>query len=88
MAKTVTATAVKKIITKGLTGWEAGKLVLQDLIDSVLGKSSVLSDSDMAAIQQAPMENADIRDYNTFMGLYRGFLRYSRFPDQNLSSLR
>jgi hypothetical protein len=31
----------------------------------------------MTAIQQAPMESADIRDYNLFMGLYRG-LRYNR----------
>ncbi len=75
MAKTVTATAVKRIITKGLTGWQAGKLILQDSIDSFLGKTSVLSESDMTAIQQAPMGSADIRDYNLFMGLYRGFHR-------------
>ena len=73
MTRTVTATAVKRIITKGLTGWEAGKLVLQDLIDCYHGRDSVLTESDMAAIQHAPMESADIRDYNQFMALCRGF---------------
>lgn len=73
MARTVTPTAVKRIITKGLTGWEAGKLILQDLIDSYHGRDSVLTEADMAAIRHAPMEGADVRDYNTFMALCRGF---------------
>jgi len=73
MTRMVTATAVKKILSKGLTGWEAGKLILQDVIDSYLGRDSVLTEADMAAIRQAPMEGADIRDYNMFMALCRGF---------------
>ena len=44
MTRTVTATAVKRIITKGLTGWEAGKLVLQDLIDCYHHRDSVLTE--------------------------------------------
>jgi hypothetical protein len=75
MARTVTATAVKRIITKGLTGWQAGKLVLQDMLDTCLGKDGVLAEADMAAIQQIRMEGTDIRDYNTFMALCRGFHR-------------
>jgi len=73
MARTVTATAVKRIITKGLTGWEAGKLVLQDLIDSYYHRDSVLTDADMATLRNASMDSADIRDYNMFMALCRGF---------------
>ena len=75
MAKTVTAAAVKRIITKGLTGWEAGKLVLQDLVDSYLRRDSVLTEADVAALQQAPMEGVDVRDYNMFIALCRGFYR-------------
>jgi hypothetical protein len=75
MAKTVTATAIKRIITKGLTGWQAGKLVLQDMIDTSLHRESVLSETDMAVIQQMPMEGADVRDYNMFMALSRGFYK-------------
>ncbi|OHB62119.1 MAG: hypothetical protein A2Y76_04685 [Planctomycetes bacterium RBG_13_60_9] len=73
MARTATTAAVKRILTKGLTGWEAGKLILQDMIDSHVGRDSVLTEADTAAIQQAPMEGADVRDYNMFMALCRGF---------------
>ena len=75
MARTVTTTAVKRIITKGLTGWQAGKLVLQDMVDTCLGNDGVLTEGDMAAIQQIRMEGTDVRDYNTFMALCRGFHR-------------
>ncbi len=73
MTRKVTPTAVKRIITKGLTGWEAGKLILQDLIDSYHGRDSVLTETDMETIRCAPMEGADVRDYNMFMALCRGF---------------
>jgi len=75
MSRTVTTTAVKRIITKGLTGWQAGKLVLQDMVDTCLGKDGVLTEGEMAAIQAIRMEGTDIRDYNTFMALCRGFHR-------------
>ncbi len=75
MARTVTATAVKRIMTKGLTGWQAGRLMLQDMVDSCLGRDSVLTEADTAAIQQMRMEGTDVRDYNTFMALCRGFYR-------------
>jgi hypothetical protein len=73
MTRTVTKKAIKRIITKGLTGWEAGKLNLQDLIDSYHRRDSVLTEADIAAIRNTPMEGADVRDYNMFMALCRGF---------------
>jgi hypothetical protein len=73
MTRTVTITAVKRIITKGLTGWEAGKLMLQDVIDCYYGRDSVLTEADIDAIRHARMEGADVRDYNMFMALCRGF---------------
>ena len=54
MTRTVTTKAVKRIITKGLTGWEAGKLNLQDLIDSYHRRDSVLTEADIAAIRNMP----------------------------------
>ncbi len=75
MTRTVTTAAVKRIMTKGLTGWQAGKLMLQDMVDSCLGRESVLAEADMATIRQARMEGADVRDYNMFMALCRGFYR-------------
>ena len=73
MTRTVTKTAIKRIISKGLTGWEAGKLILQDLIDSYHGRDSILTEADMATIRSAPMEGANVRDYNMFMALCQGF---------------
>jgi hypothetical protein len=73
MTQTVTKKAIKRIISKGLTGWEAGKLILQDLIDSYHRRDSVLTGADIAAIRNTPMEGADVRDFNMFMVLCRGF---------------
>jgi len=73
MTRKVTKEAIKKIITKGLTGWEAGKLILQDSIDSYHGRDSLLTEGDITAIRSAPMEGGDVRDYNMFIALYRGF---------------
>jgi len=73
MTRTVTPTAVKRIISKGLTGWEAGKLALQDVVDCYLHRESVLTDADLETLRSVPMEGADVRDYNMFMALCRGF---------------
>jgi len=73
MARTVTTKAVKRSITKGLTGWEAGKLILQDLIDTYYRRGSVLTEAELTTIRNMPMEGADVRDYNMFMALCRGF---------------
>jgi len=73
MTRTVTKTAINRIITKGLTGREAGKLILQDSIDSYHKRDSVLTEADLATIRSAPMEGADVQDYNMFMALCRGF---------------
>jgi len=75
MTRTVTTKAVKRIFTKGLTGWEAGKLFLQDFIYDYHGRDSVLTEADTAAIQNAPLKGGDIKDYNTFMALCRGFYK-------------
>ena len=73
MAQTVTNKAVKRIITKGLTGWEAGKLSLQDLVDTYHRRDSILTEADIAAIRNIPMKGVDVRDFNMFMALCRGF---------------
>jgi hypothetical protein len=73
MTRTATATAVKRILSKGLTGWQAGKLIMQDLADTHCGRTPVLTDADMQTIRQGLVESADIRDFNTLMALCRGF---------------
>ena len=75
MARTVTETAIRKIMAKGLSGWEAGRLVLQDFIDLSCGMLTVLTDTDIAAIGNAPLQEKDSRDYSTIMALGRTFER-------------
>jgi hypothetical protein len=43
------------------------------MVDGYLRRDSVLTEADMAAIRQEPMEGTDVRDYNMFMALCRGF---------------
>jgi len=73
MARTVTPNAIKRIMTKGLSGWEAGRLILQDSIDLSCGIAPTLTDADMAAIRSAPLKGKDVRDFNTIMALARAF---------------
>jgi hypothetical protein len=68
MARRLTKEAIRKLLTKGLTGWEAGKLLLQNLVDANCNKPSLLSDADISAIENAPMRHLDARNYNTLMG--------------------
>jgi hypothetical protein len=43
------------------------------MVDTCLGEDGVLTEADMASIRQIRMEGADVRDYNTFLALCRGF---------------
>ena len=56
MAKTITAKAVSRIITKGLTGWEAGKLILQDFIYEYYGRDSILTETDRTSLQNIQIQ--------------------------------
>ncbi len=73
MARTVTGTAIKRIMSRGLTGWEAGRLILQDSVDLSCGIPLTLTDTDMAAIRSAPLQGKDVRDFNKTMALARAF---------------
>jgi hypothetical protein len=71
MAHSTKKATIRRLLTKGLTGWEAGKLLLQNLVDANCSRFSLLSEADIFAIENAPMQNQDARDYNTLMGLGR-----------------
>ncbi len=62
---------IRRLLAKGFTGWEAGKLLLQNLIDANCSKSSLLSEADIFSIENMSMQNQDVRDYNMLMGLGR-----------------
>jgi hypothetical protein len=81
MAQTITAKAISRIITKGLTGWEAGKLILQDFINEYYGKDSILTEADRTSIQNMSLKGNDVKDYNMFMALCRGFYKGCMFGE-------
>ena len=81
MTQKITSKAISRIISKGLTGWEAGKLVLQDFIYEYYGKDSILTDTDRTSIQNMSIQGSDVKDYNMFMALCRGFYKGCMFGE-------
>lgn len=53
----------KKLISKGLTGWEAGRLLLQEGLARRKGQQG-LTDSDVEAVKKGLKDNRDIKDFN------------------------
>jgi len=62
---------IKKILSKGLTGREAGKLIFQDnwLVDTRRG--GFLSERDMSSIKAGLRSDKDIKEYNSYIRLYK-----------------
>ena len=62
---------IKKILSKGLTGREAGKLIFQDnwLVDTSRG--GFLSERDMSSLKAGLKTDRDIKEYNSYVRLYR-----------------
>lgn len=62
---------IKRIIKKGLTGKEAGRLVIQDSWEVDHGREGFLSDSDIQLIKNGLKTPQDIKDYNDLIHTYR-----------------
>jgi len=75
MATKTTKRAISHLLSKGLTGWEAGKLIIQDSIDSLCGKAGLLTDMDISRIDQGLTTDRDIKDYNKLMAANRNIDR-------------
>jgi len=67
----VTNKDLKKILAKGLTGKEAGRLILQDFWDADHDREDLLSETDIRAIKSSLKTNRDIEDYNRLIDMYR-----------------
>jgi hypothetical protein len=66
-----TKTDIKKLLSKGLTGKEAGKLALQDFWEEDHFREGFLSERDLSAIKASLKTPQDIRDYNSYMETYK-----------------
>lgn len=72
MTRKVTKEAIKGLLNKGLTGWERGRLVIQDFADRYFEKPSFLIDADLLEIKRGLSGDKNIRDYNDLMAMGRG----------------
>jgi hypothetical protein len=75
MARKLTKEAIRGLLNKGLTGWERGKLVIQDFADRYCEKPPFLTDADVAEIKRGLSGDKNIRDYNDLMAMGRGIER-------------
>lgn len=62
---------IKKILSKGLTGKEAARLILQDSWDVDHQREGFLSERDISSIKAGLKTTQDIEDYNRFVDIYR-----------------
>lgn len=65
-----TKTDIRKLIGGGLTGEEAGRLVLQDNWLADRGQEGFLDARDMSAIKSSLKTSRDIKAYNSYIRLY------------------
>lgn len=72
----ITRDEFKRLLSKGLTGKEAGKLVLQDNWLADHNQESLLSERDLQAIKTSLKSSKDIEDYNSYIATYR-FIDYT-----------
>lgn len=67
--------ALRGLMGKGLTGWEAGRLQLQNLVDQSFGKAHRFSNTEREAIRNTPLDDRGIRTYNKLIALCGDFYR-------------
>jgi hypothetical protein len=64
---TIGKARLKKLLTKGLTGWEAGALIFREGLEREWGKQGYLTDSDIETIRNSLKTNEDREAYNRFL---------------------
>ncbi len=64
-------TDIKRLMSQGLTGWQAGLLVFEDSWRESLGGESLLTERDISLLKSGLKTQKDTQDYNTLIGLYR-----------------
>ena len=64
---TIGKARLKKLLAKGLTGWEAGALLFREGLEREWGKQATLTDSEVATIRESLKTNEDREAYNHFL---------------------
>ena len=76
-----TKTDVKRLLSKGLTGKEAGRLVFKDNWLTDTQRGGFLSEKDVSSLKAGLKSDKDIKEYNSFIRLYK-------YVDYTLKELR
>lgn len=76
-----TKTDVKRLLSKGLTGKEAGRLVFKDNWLADTGRGGFLSEKDVSSLKAGLKGDKDIKEYNSYIRLYK-------YVDYTLKELR
>jgi len=76
---------IKSLLKKGLTGKEAGRLILQDNWEADHRRESFISDRELSAIKAGLKSSRDIVEYNSYVQTYR-ILDYT-LKDANILTL-
>ena len=76
-----TKTDVKRLLSKGLTGKEAGRLVFKDYWLTDTQRVGFLSEKDVSSLKAGLKSDKDIKEYNSFIRLYK-------YVDYTLKELR
>lgn len=66
-----TKTDVKRLLSKGLTGKEAGRLVFKDNWLTDTQRGGFLSEKDVSSLKAGLKSDKDIKEYNSFIRLYK-----------------
>ncbi len=64
-------TDIKRLLSQGLTGWQAGLLVFEDSWRETVGADSLLTEKDISLLKSGLRTQKDTQDYNKLIGLYR-----------------
>jgi len=71
MADTKQKNRIEKLLSEGLTGEEAGKLIIQDSLLVDRGEEGFLTDRDISTIKSSLKKQEDIQAYNNMIETYR-----------------
>lgn len=62
---------IKRLLSKGFTGKEAGRLIFHDNWLADTGRGGFLSERDMASLKAGLRTDRDIKEYNSYVRLYK-----------------
>ena len=77
--------SLKRLFKRGLSGKEAGQLVVRRLYEVDQGREATLSQRDISDLKAGLRSQAEVEAYNRMIGLYRAF--YMTLQEATIQSM-